>query len=151
VSRGPFDGPGGTLDRRAMLASLARWSVPTVLTIALATRQAAAASCPPCTKKTGGRCQACSMNQILNCQCEPCLGAPYCSGAHAQAGLQGAQAAPLVRSPAPSSRFDLNQNPLAPSPFQASPFGRSLGSPRDSALSRGGLYERLRADQRRPF
>jgi hypothetical protein len=150
----------GDVSRRAMLESLARWTVPTVLTIALASRTAAAASCPPCTRKTGGRCRACTMNQILNCQCEPCLGAPYCSGGAAApaAGLRGVQAPPLGRSPQTSPLFDLNPNPLYRSPFQASPFNRSpygtrpLGSLRDSTLqSRGSLYDRLRSDQRRPF
>ncbi len=151
--------PAG-VSRREMLGSLARWSVPTVLTIALAARPAAAASCPPCTRKTGGQCRACTTNQILNCQCEPCLGAPYCAGgARAPAaGLQGAPTPPLARGPKTGPLFDLNPSPLYPSPYQASPFGRNpfaqrpLGSLRDSALrSRGSLYERLRSDQRRPF
>jgi len=143
----------GTVSRRELLGSLARWSVPTVLTIALATRTAAAASCPPCQKKTGGKCKACTMNQILNCQCEPCLGAPYCSGgARAPtAGLQGAQASPLARNPQARPLFELNPNPLYPSPYQASPFGRPYGAPRDTLSARGSLYDRLRSDQRRPF
>jgi hypothetical protein len=158
MSGAPLPSRPGDVTRRAMLESLARWTVPTVLTIALASRTAAAASCPPCTRKSGGRCRACTMNQILNCQCEPCLGAPYCSGgARAPtAGLQGAQAAPLGRNPQTSPPYDLN--PLYRSPFQASPFNRSpyarqpLGSLRDSTLqSRGSLYDRLRSDQRRPF
>jgi hypothetical protein len=78
----------GDMDRRALLAALARWTVPTVVTLSLATRTAQAASCPPCTKKQGGgACRACTMNQMLNCQCEPCLGPPYCSsGAVVQPG-----------------------------------------------------------------
>ncbi|HTT66509.1 MAG TPA: hypothetical protein VMF70_00645 [Gemmatimonadales bacterium] len=158
MSPGPIPTAGGEVSRREMLGALARWSVPTVLTIALAARTAAAASCPPCTKKSGGRCRACTMNQILNCQCEPCLGAPYCSnGARAPtADLQGAQASPLARSPQAIPLFDLNPNPLY-SPYQASPFGRPYGARpyatlRDSVLqSRSSLYERLRSEQRRPF
>jgi hypothetical protein len=70
----------GGMTRRELVAAVARWSVPTVLTLSLGARAAvAAASCPPCTKKTGGRCRACTMSQILNCQCEPCLGPPYCT------------------------------------------------------------------------
>ena len=159
MSGGPFGESLGTVSRRELLGSLARWSVPTVLTIALAARSAAAASCPPCEKKVSGKCRACTMNQILNCQCEPCLGAPYCSG-----GVRAPVAQPqtLRTSPgtslAPSNPLlDLNQNPFS-SPFQASPFNRSryyspgnpFGIPRDS-VSRGGLFERLRPDQRRPF
>lgn len=158
MSAGPVPARPGSVSRRAMLESLARWSVPTVLTIALASRTAAAASCPPCTRRTGARCRACTTNQILNCQCEPCLGAPYCSGAAAPAHLQGAQAPPLGRTQQTSPLFDLNPNPLYRSPFQPSPFNpspygtRPLGTLRDStARSRGSLYDRLRSDQRRPF
>jgi len=150
----------GTVSRRELLGSLARWSVPTVLTIALAARTAAAASCPPCTKKVAGKCKACTMNQILNCQCEPCLGAPYCSG-----GVRAPAAQPSGSGTSPTSGLapsnplmDLNENPFA-SPFQASPFNRGLyaparpyGIPRDTLpTTRGGLYDRLRPDQRRPF
>jgi len=150
----------GSVSRRELLGSLARWSVPTVLTIALAARTAAAASCPPCSKKVSGKCRACTMNQILNCQCEPCLGAPYCSnGARAPgAQPQGLTASPSTRLAPSNSLLDLDQNPFS-SPFQASPFNRSLysrarpyGLPRDTVpASRGGLYDRLRSDQRRPF
>lgn len=117
----------GDVSRREMLGALARWTVPTVLTMTLITRQAqAAASCPPCTKKTGGRCRSCTMNQILNCQCEPCLGAPYCAnGARAAVGQPGAMSAP-------SNGLLQNQygapSPLAPSanPDVTNPFFRTL-------------------------
>ncbi len=161
MSGGPFPVLMGTVSRRELLGSLARWSVPTVLTIALAARTAAAASCPPCTKKNGTKCQACTMNQILNCQCEPCLGAPYCSnGARsAPAQVQGAIAAPQSGTVQPNLLLDLNRNPFSAPPLQASPFGRSpyrtarpYGLPRDSVpSSRGSLYDRLRSDQWRPF
>jgi hypothetical protein len=72
----------GGIDRRELLSALARWTVPTVVTLSLATRAVQAASCPPCTKRQpSGACRACTMNQMLNCQCEPCLGPPYCSSA----------------------------------------------------------------------
>jgi hypothetical protein len=71
----------GRLTRRDVLCALARWTVPTVLTLSLGARAAhAAASCPPCTRNVGGVCRACTVSQILNCQCEPCLGPPYCTG-----------------------------------------------------------------------
>jgi hypothetical protein len=70
----------GGLTRREVLSTLARWTAPTVLTLSLAARPAQAASCPPCTRKVGGVCRACTVSQILNCQCEPCLGPPYCTG-----------------------------------------------------------------------
>ncbi len=167
----------GEVSRRAMLAALARWTVPTVLSMTLVTRRAqAVASCPPCTQKTGGRCRSCSMNQILNCQCEPCLGAPYCvNGVRAPGVRPGAMTAPrsgLVPGSAAS--------PLAPRGGLQNPYFRTLrsnpafsgqnpfdlgrgtalpgarpglyGVPADTALrSRGGLYERLRPDARRPF
>lgn len=158
MSDGAFESLAGTVSRRELLGSLARWSVPTVLTIALAARTAAAASCPPCTKKTGGKCKACTMNQILNCQCEPCLGAPYCSnGARVSAQPQGVFQAPQSGT-VPTNPLDVTRSPLY-SPLQTSPFGQSpyraarpYGLPRDTvSSSRGGLYDRLRADQRRPF
>jgi hypothetical protein len=70
------------LTRRELVGALARWTVPSVVTITLGSRSllAMAPSCPPCTKRTAGKCKACSVSQILNCQCEPCLGAPYCTG-----------------------------------------------------------------------
>jgi len=160
VSDGPLGALTGSVSRREMLGSLARWSVPTVLTIALAARSAAAASCPPCTKLSGGRCRACTMNQILNCQCEPCLGAPYCSnGVRAPAARPLGAVAPQSGLQQPNLLLQPEQNPLYPSPLQASPFGRSpyggarpYGLSRDSvARSRGSLYDRLRSDQRRPF
>jgi len=174
----------GDVSRREMVGAMARWTVPTVLSLTLITRQAqAAASCPPCTKKTGGRCRSCTMNQILNCQCEPCLGAPYCSnGARAPAAEPGAATVPSngllqdqfgAPSPlSPSSTPDIMNpffrtlrsrpafsggNPFDLSPGASSrglPFGgsRPYGMPADTALrSRGGLFERLNPDTRRPF
>jgi len=164
---------GGGVSRREMLGTLGRWTVPTVLTVALATRRAAAASCPPCTRPTGGRCRACTMNQILNCQCEPCLGAPYCSGGAAvmQPSVSGGQIlqAPGGAPGAASGALELSpylrrgltppganpfRSPIQRSPFSSVPYGgsRPYGLPRDSLLGRPRtLYDRLRADQRRPF
>jgi len=176
-------GEGGTLniggmDRRELLSALARWTVPTVVTLSLATRTAQAASCPPCTKVRpgGSSCLACSMNLMLNCQCEPCLGPPYCaSGATPQPGWAPPS---LSQSPGASSlgggsgpgegvinalrrRRALAQQD---DPF-ASPFTRRrLGAPTDSIFGptqRGpygrdtrspaarGLYERLRRPENR--
>jgi len=167
----------GGMDRRELLSALARWTVPTVVTLSLATRTAQAASCPPCTKKQpSGSCRACSMNQMLNCQCEPCLGPPYCaSSTTAQPGW----AAPsLSQSPGASSLGGLrgpSENVLSTlrrrraltqqdDPF-ASPFTRRRpGAPTDSIFgptprspygrdSRSpagrGLYERLRRPEDR--
>jgi hypothetical protein len=154
-----------------MLGTLARWTAPTVLTLTLATRRVAAASCPPCTRRTGNHCRACTMNQILNCQCEPCLGAPYCSGGARAAAVQpsvsggaqvmpspggasGAQLSPYFGSgvrPSPANPF---QSPTSRSPFSSVPYGgsRPYGVPRDSLSGRPRtLFDRLRADQRRPF
>jgi hypothetical protein len=164
---------GAGVSRREMLGTLARWTVPTVLTLTLATRRAAAASCPPCTKRTGGRCRACTMNQILNCQCEPCLGAPYCSGGAAviqpsvsggliqaaPGGAPGAAGSGPVLSPyfgrgLTSPGANPFQSPIQRSPFSSVPYGasRPYGLPRDSLPGRSRtLYDRLRADQRRPF
>jgi hypothetical protein len=161
---------GAGVSRREMLGTLARWTAPTVLTLTLATRRAAAASCPPCTKRTGNRCRACTMNQILNCQCEPCLGAPYCSGgplaAVAQPSLSGtgqilqapggasAPLSPYLGGGSTPSVPNPFQSPLQRSPFSSVPYGGSgpYGVPRDSLLGRSRtLYDRLRADQRRPF
>jgi hypothetical protein len=71
---------GGTVDRRAMLGALVRWTVPTVVTFTLGARiLEAKASCPPCQTRQGGNCRACSVGTILACNCEPCLGPPYCA------------------------------------------------------------------------
>jgi len=158
------------MDRRELLSALARWTVPTVVTLSLATRTAQAASCPPCTKKQGsGSCRACSMNQMLNCQCEPCLGPPYCSsGITQQPGWaapslsqsQGGTGFGAQRGPSPDvlralrrrSALTRQDDPFA-SPFARRPPGASPGSifdatPRPPAAR--GLYERLRRpDDRR--
>lgn len=183
MSMRPLNVLVGDVSRREMLGALARWSVPTVLTMTLITRQAqAAASCPPCTQKTGGRCRSCTMNQILNCQCEPCLGAPYCANGASAAvsSQQGMMAAPTSGllggggGTAPlSTPLPLTPDLMNPyyrtlrsqpafsggNPFDVrrsaagtvSPFG-AYGVPADTAArARGGLFDRLRGDSRRPF
>jgi hypothetical protein len=126
------------MTRRELVAAVARWSVPTVLTLSLGARAAlAVASCPPCTKKTGGRCRACTMSQILNCQCEPCLGPPYCAAPGAAPAFQPTSGA--SRSGSANSTQDLysalrrrQAATESVSPF-ATPFGRSpFGSRADS-------------------
>ena len=168
----------GEMSRREMVAALARWTVPTVLTLSLGVRSAmAASSCPPCTRKKpqspGGVCRACTVNEILSCNCEPCLGAPYCpsgsgvapmrptSGAGTPSGSQ-AELVGALRRRAGLAERDL----LAPSPFgrtgrslSASIFGGSARAPfgsgpgttsleaqrlRSQAAARQGLYDRLR-------
>lgn len=170
----------GDLSRREMLSALARWTAPTVLTLSLGARTAyAAASCPPCTKNTGGKCKACATRDILRCDCEPCLGPDYCSGsgvaptspsmasplgAGGQATPQGRELLNAIRSRRGS---DLGTSPFGRSPFSradstfggsSTPFGRtpSSASPealrlRRQAAARQSLYERLRdPDVRRP-
>lgn len=134
----------GGMTRRELVAAVARWSVPTVLTLSLGAQAAvAAASCPPCTKKTGGRCRACTMSQILNCQCEPCLGPPYCSAPGGAPAFQPTSGA--SRFGASGSSGGANSTPdlysalrrrqaatESASPF-ATPFGRSpFGNRADS-------------------
>lgn len=136
----------GGMTRRELVAAVARWSVPTVLTLSLGARAAyAAASCPPCTKKTGGRCRACTMSQILNCQCEPCLGPPYCTAPGAAAAFQPTSGTSRFGASGSSGGANSTQDLYSAlrrrqaatesaSPF-ATPFGRSpFGSRADSLL-----------------
>ena len=154
------NGSAGGVNRREMLSAMARWTVPTVVSIALSARVLEAkASCPPCQRKVGGRCRACSTSSILNCQCEPCLGPPYCSSAFtaAPSGAPGGlQAAPLGGGSPSTATPQANRSlyealrvrpqgaaPGAlPQPLYRDPFGvaktRSPLAP--------GLYERLRPD-----
>ena len=153
------NGNAGGVNRREMLSAMARWTVPTVVSIALSARVLEAkASCPPCQRKVGGRCRACATSQMLNCQCEPCLGPPYCSGAAslnaAPSGLQGLQVAPSGGGATSAAGQSANrslyealrvrprevgtlQQPLYRDPFGVEKARSPLGS---------GLYERLRPD-----
>jgi len=108
------------VDRRAMLATMVRWTVPTVATIVLSARPLQAkASCPPCQRKQGQSCKPCQVNQIMQCQCEPCLGPPYCTAV-----------GPAPPPPAPSL------NP-------------GSGFPSAQPTDRADLLRRLRAQQQR--
>lgn len=161
----------GGMTRRELVSALARWTVPTVLTLSLGARAAyAAASCPPCTKKVGGVCRACTMSQILNCQCEPCLGPPYCPGPGPTSAFRpSAPNASFDRGlsgPDPMGRQALESylrqrehardlNPLLPGfgsrgdSLARGPFGRPLITPGRRPGSTGGLYDRLRPFERR--
>ena len=151
----------GGMTRRELVSALARWTVPTVLTLSLGVRSAyAAASCPPCTKKISGKCRACTVSQILNCQCEPCLGPPYCaSGITAQPGWAPPA---LSRSQSGPSEDVLNalrrRRALTrqDDPFAAPFTRRRLGAPADSIFgptprspTARGLYDRLRRPEDR--
>jgi len=152
--------PMGDMTRRELLGTLARWTVPSVVTITLGARGLAAASCPPCQKKTGGTCRACSMSQILNCQCEPCLGPPYCSAVGPVAPVQprmgsgGGMTQPYQSPPPPSALPPGLKQPgfgaPAPSPFgqyqPRNPFGRPAAPMTPSDPATQGLYQRLRPD-----
>jgi hypothetical protein len=144
---------------------VARWSVPTVVTITLGARPLAAVSCPPCTKMSGGKCRACTISEILNCNCEPCLGPPYCTGGSASvSGAPGRVSGGGVRVPtgatspgrAPAQggadawlepllrRQERRPNPFT-EPLYRDPFGL------EKAPSGGpGLYERLRGGATTP-
>lgn len=171
--------PGSAVTRREMLATAARWSVPTVVTITLGVRVLEAkASCPPCTKRNAGKCKACTISQILNCQCEPCLGPPYCTvaggappaasrsaspGAQGLSGTTGGVRAPsgaagigsasrqeaLDRYLGGRTREQLRNDPLR-SPLYRDPFGVRADS---AGRRQPGLYDRLRPEptgRRRP-
>ena len=154
------------ITRRELLGTLARWTVPTVVSITLGARVLEAkASCPPCQKKVAGVCRACSVSQILNCQCEPCLGPPYCSAVGPAAPAQpGAlmQQSPSQRPPGQAPGGTSQSPSLAPSygrpssrdpfaqPLYRDPFGlegTGFGSRNPQSQ---GLYQRLRPDTLAP-
>lgn len=159
----------GGMTRRELVSALARWTVPTVLTLSLGARAAHAASCPPCTRKVGGVCRACSMTQILNCGCEPCLGPPYCPTVPSSVFRPSAPNASLNRGlsgPDPIGRQALerylrqranvqDRNPLLPGfgargdSLPRGPFGRPLTAPDRRGSGSRGLYDRLRPFERR--
>ncbi|HEY2805344.1 MAG TPA: hypothetical protein VGI92_05745 [Gemmatimonadales bacterium] len=167
--------PKNGVSRREVLGTAIRWTVPTVMTMTLGARALEAkASCPPCQKKVGAVCRACTISQMLNCQCEPCLGPPYCaavgpvapaipggSGTTPGSTGLGNQSAPgsyspyspgaltpyqqMMRDKARAARDPFNQ-PLYDDPFGAKRNTNTLQNP-------SGLYERLRPDtssRRRP-
>lgn len=161
------------VSRRELLGAVARWSVPTVVSITLGAKVLEAkASCPPCQRKQGQSCKACSVSQMLNCNCEPCLGPPYCSPVGALNADPNAMRAPgsqpLPGQPStPStsgSRLDTynqlqrqrarQQNDPFSQPLYRDPFGVDR-SPygRPQTPQQPGLYDRLRPDttsRRRP-
>lgn len=158
--------PSLGISRREVISALARWTVPTVLTLSLGARVAQAAiSCPPCTKLVAGKCKACTINQQLNCQCEPCLGGPSCSPAAqlspgalqsrapglVPSGVQAPGGAPLgVRVPGARGGVPgAEASPLVPGwrpqPRQGPDFSSPFALPGDSlfgASSRRGLDRR---------
>lgn len=155
------------VSRRELIGALARWSVPTVVTFTLGARVLEAkASCPPCQRKQGQQCKACSVSQMLNCNCEPCLGPPYCSPVgNLNSGPSNVQAPGSGRLPGQpgGTTSDANQRlntyfqlqrerarmqndpfsqPLYRDPYgtDRSPFGRP------QTPQQPGLYDRLRPD-----
>jgi len=152
------NGSTGSVNRREMLSAMARWTVPTVVSIALSARVLEAkASCPPCQRKVGGRCRACATSQILNCQCEPCLGPPYCSSGlmAAPSGAQGLQVAPLGTSPSTGATPQANRSlydalrvrpQSTPGALQQPLYRDPFGVEKTRSPLAPGLYERLRPD-----
>ena len=150
-----------------MLGAVARWTVPTVVTITLGARVLEAkASCPPCQKKVGGVCKACTISAMLNCQCEPCLGAPYCTGVVPSAPVNPNMTAapgsqPLLRSApgsspvpgalTPEQQLQMERSRALRDPFSQPVYRDPFGSDRRPTQPTG-LYERLRPDSagRRP-
>ncbi len=169
MSDGPATRPA--VNRRAMLGTVARWTVPTVVTVTLGARiLEAKASCPPCQKKVGAVCRACTISQMLNCNCEPCLGPPYCAAvgpvapmtpnvsaapAPGSQQLGGRQQAPGSTTPGgltPYQQMMRDRAAAAHDPFRQSLYNDPFGANRRSQ-SPPGLYDRLRPDttvRRRP-
>ena len=160
--------------RREMLGTLARWTVPTVATMTLGARVLEAkASCPPCQKKVGTVCRACTVSQMLNCSCEPCLGPPYCTAVGPSApATPGGTGSTYIgpgntvysRTPVPGSAPTPGSTPSF-TPYQQmmrerarqarDPFNTRLYQDPFGASSNqqpSGLYDRLRPDttRRRP-
>jgi hypothetical protein len=149
-----------------MLGTVARWTVPTVVTMTLGARLLEAkASCPPCQKKVGATCKACSVSQMLNCQCEPCLGPPYCSAvgpvapfqpgnlqAPGSQGLQGAapgQGATGGTKPPNYLDIQRERQKAARDPFHQQLYPDPFGMNRNRNDATPGLYQRLRPDSAR--
>jgi len=156
------------ISRREVLGTAVRWTVPTVLTMTLgATALEAKASCPPCQKKVGAVCRACTISQMLNCQCEPCLGPPYCAAVGPVApaipgSIQGAPGSqPLSNQGAPGTS-PYSSTPLSPyqqmmrdrarasrNPFNQPMYDDPFGANRGTLQNPPGLYQRLRPDSAR--
>ena len=87
--------------RREMLGTMARWTVPTVLTMTLGARVLEAkASCPPCQKKVGAVCRSCTISQMLNAT------NPAAITAAANGWTMREGAMHIVRDSAPSMNFN---------------------------------------------
>lgn len=173
-----MSGPVMQPNRREMLGTLARWTVPTVATMTLGARVLEAkASCPPCQKKVSGVCRACTVSQMLNCSCEPCLGPPYCSAvgpvAPANPGTPGAtyigpgnqvytRTPQPGGAPTPGAGTNQGYTPYqqmmrerarqARDPFNQRLYEDPFGASRNQQPGSTGLYDRLRPDttRRRP-
>ena len=154
--------PGPT--RRELLGAVARWTVPTVVTMTLGARVLEAkASCPPCQKIVGGVCKACTISAMLNCQCEPCLGPPYCTAVGPTAPAMPSSVAPgsqqlLREGPGstpggltPAQQLEMERRRAIRNPFTQPVYRDPFGTDRRPTQPTG-LYERLRPDtaQRRP-
>jgi hypothetical protein len=153
-----------------MVGTVARWTVPTVVTMTLGARVLEAkASCPPCQKKSAGVCKACTVTQMINCQCEPCLGPPYCTAVgptapnmQSPSQLQPAPGSqPLGQQPGqqgqtpggltPSQQLQNQRSGAARDPFNQ-PLYRDPFDAQRRPMNDPGLYDRLRPDtsRRRP-
>lgn len=155
------------VSRRELLGALARWTVPTVVTFTLGARVLEAkASCPPCQRKQGQQCKACTVSQMLNCNCEPCLGPPYCApvgalnaGPNANVQAPGSRALPGQPGYNPNSgagermqtyyqiqreRARLQNDPFS-QPLYRDPYGVQR-TPYGQQKQQPGLYDRLYPD-----
>ena len=160
----PLPSPGA-VSRREMLGAVARWTVPTVVTLTLGARVLEAkASCPPCQKKVGAVCRACTISQMLNCSCEPCLGPPYCAAvgpvapANPISSSTQAPGSPSLVRPQPGSGTTPGGQPMSPylqsqreralqmrDPFRQPAYNDPFGAQRRDQPN-SGLYQRLRPD-----
>ena len=164
--------PKNGVSRREVLGTALRWTVPTVVTMTLGARALEAkASCPPCQKKVGAVCRACTISQMLNCQCEPCLGPPYCAAVGPVApaipgGGPTPGSQPLTGTGAPGTYAPYSGGSLTPyqqlmrdrakaarDPFHQPLYDDPFGANKNAVQNPSGLYDRLRPDtnlRRRP-
>jgi len=151
-----------------MLNAVARWTVPTVITLTLGARVLEAkASCPPCQKKVSGLCKACTISQMLNCTCEPCLGPPYCAAvgpvapATPNIGSVQAPGSQQLTAPQPGGSTAPGGPAMSPylqsqreralqmrDPFRQPAYSDPFGAQRRDQPN-AGLYQRLRPDSSR--
>lgn len=153
--------------RREILGAMARWTVPTVVTLTLGARVLEAkASCPPCQKKNGAVCKACTISQMLNCSCEPCLGPPYCAAVGPVAPMRpGNDALGATRAPGtqpilrdapgqygtpggltPYQQMMRDRARAARDPFRQPTYDDPFGTRKNDLRNPSGLYDRLRPD-----